>query len=97
MFIDEIGEEFLERRDRPRPVMPAPRVAARKASSPMPDYEGFSQETKTFRVGGYVRHPAWGNGKVLDISGFGPDAKLTISFGEQQKRVIARYANLEIL
>jgi len=101
-FIDELGVEAVERNDRARPIpaepvrREAPQTRERRAS-PMPSYENFSQEEKTLRVGAYVRHPAWGNGKVLDVSGFGTDTKLTIAFGTQQKKVLAKYANLEIL
>jgi len=66
---------------------------------PMPAYEDFSQETPSIYVGVHVKHPKFGAGIVLQIQGQGPDAKLTIFFNdlEEQKKLIYKYSNLEIL
>jgi len=103
MFIDEMGTAGVDRNDtattsREVPVFreaAKPKAASKKSA--MPNYEDFSQEHKTFQKGGYVRHPAWGNGQILNISGFGNDAKLTISFDGVHKKVLAQYAKLDIL
>ena len=101
-FINEIDSQFLTRFDQKteeEPVMEMHAVPVKKAAVParMPQYEDFSQEEKSYRVGGYIKHPAWGNGKIIGISGFGPDTKLTIAFGNEHKKVLARYAQLEII
>jgi DNA helicase-2/ATP-dependent DNA helicase PcrA len=49
-------------------------------------------------VGSVVRHPKFGVGRVLELSGYADDLKLTISFeGQTPKKILARYAQLEIL
>jgi DNA helicase-2/ATP-dependent DNA helicase PcrA len=43
-----------------------------------------------------VVHPTFGSGTVLEISGFGPDLKVTVDFESVgKKKLVARYANLE--
>ncbi len=45
-----------------------------------------------------VRHPTLGEGVILTVDGSGPDAKLSIYFDDAGKRrLIARYANLEMV
>jgi len=45
-----------------------------------------------------VRHPLFGMGTVLRADGAGEDLKLTVSFaGIGAKRLVARYAGLEIV
>lgn len=47
-------------------------------------------------AGAQVRHPKWGVGTVVSLSGEGGDAEIVIAFpGAGIKRVIARYARLE--
>jgi DNA helicase-2/ATP-dependent DNA helicase PcrA len=53
---------------------------------------------RTARRGSRVRHPTLGQGVVLEIDGDGDDTKLTVFFEKAGKRrLIARYANLELL
>jgi DNA helicase-2/ATP-dependent DNA helicase PcrA len=50
------------------------------------------------RPGARVRHPLFGVGTVLRSEGGGDDLKLTVSFaGVGAKRLVARYAGLELL
>jgi DNA helicase-2/ATP-dependent DNA helicase PcrA len=50
------------------------------------------------RPGRRVRHPLFGVGTVLRSEGAGEDLKLTVSFaGVGPKRLVARYAGLEVL
>ena len=65
----------------------------------MPQYEDFSQEQQPVFVGAHVKHPKFGLGIVLGIEGRGSEAKLTIFFDgiQEQKKLIFKYANLEIL
>ena len=47
-------------------------------------------------VGADVRHPAWGVGVVVDASGTGPDAEVTVRFPEAgEKRLLVAWAPLE--
>jgi len=49
-------------------------------------------------VGSMVRHPKFGVGRVLELSGSADDLKLTISFsGQTPKKIFARYVQLEFL
>jgi hypothetical protein len=45
-----------------------------------------------------VRHPRWGEGVVLEISGFAGDAIVRVRFdSEVEKRIMLRYGKLEVL
>ena len=49
-------------------------------------------------IGSVVRHPTFGIGRVMELSGHADDLKLTISFeGQTPKKILAKYAQLEIL
>src|SRR5690625_3676991 len=55
-----------------------------------------SQEMPEFAMGDLVRHPQFGRGTVVELSGFGLDLRAVIDFeGVGPKRVIVRYANLQ--
>jgi DNA helicase-2/ATP-dependent DNA helicase PcrA len=61
------------------------------------DHE-FSQEEMVFEIGQRVRHQTLGEGTITEVEGFGELTRLTIEFGDTgRKRVLARYAKLEIL
>lgn len=67
-----------------------------QSSSEMPGYEDFSQETVEFRMGQYVRHKSYGRGRILSVSGFGSDMKLTVLFNDGVRRkLMAKFANFE--
>ncbi len=62
----------------------------------MPGYEDFSQDTVEFRMGQHVRHKSYGRGRILSISGFGDDMKLTVLFNDGVRRkLMAKFANFE--
>jgi len=55
-----------------------------------------SQEMPEFAMGDLVRHPQFGRGTIVELSGFGLDLRAVIDFeGVGPKRVIVRYANLQ--
>ena len=55
-------------------------------------------EAVVIRAGARVKHPDWGIGRVLRCEGFGESLRLTVDFGPGlTKRVLARYAHLEVL
>jgi DNA helicase-2/ATP-dependent DNA helicase PcrA len=55
-----------------------------------------SQVAPRLIKGARVRHPQFGSGTVVELSGFGPDVRATIDFeGVGRKKVVVRYANLE--
>ena len=52
----------------------------------------------TLRQGALVHHAKFGEGKVLDASGSGPDRRVTVLFRTAgRKRLVAQYAQLEIV
>ncbi len=58
--------------------------------------DGMNQDLPRFVKGERVIHPTFGSGTVLEVSGFGPDIKVTVKFESVgQKKLLARYADLE--
>jgi DNA helicase-2/ATP-dependent DNA helicase PcrA len=73
---------------KPRAPMVAPKPAFEK------DY--FSQDTVEFRMGQHVRHKVYGAGRIVSISGFGEDMKLSVLFNDgTRKKLMAKFANFE--
>ncbi len=55
-----------------------------------------TQENVRLVKGARVRHPQFGSGTVMELSGFGNDIRATIDFDEiGRKQVVVRYANLQ--
>ena len=62
----------------------------------MPREEDFSQDTVEFRMGQFVNHKLYGRGRIVSISGFGEDMKLTVLFNDgSRKKLMAKFANFE--
>jgi len=60
-----------------------------------PDPE-FNQDLPRFVKGERVIHATFGSGTVMEVSGFGPDLKVTVVFDSVgKKKLLARYADLE--
>jgi DNA helicase-2/ATP-dependent DNA helicase PcrA len=58
--------------------------------------EEMNQDLPRFVKGERVAHPTFGSGTVLEVSGFGPDLKVSVKFDSVGvKRLLARYADLE--
>lgn len=74
----------------------APATTARPKPPAAPDPEGFSQETVQYRIGQYVTHGTYGRGRVVNLSGFGKDLRLTILFDDGARRkLMAEFAKLD--
>ncbi len=75
------------------------RDARQRTLVPEPDESAESgMPRRPLRRGSRVRHPTLGHGVVLELEGQGEDAKITVFFDRTGKRkLIARYANLEML
>jgi DNA helicase II / ATP-dependent DNA helicase PcrA len=59
------------------------------------DYADTQEEVRLLK-GARVRHPQFGAGTVVELSGFGADVRATVDFDEAgRKKVILRYANLQ--
>ena len=62
----------------------------------VPKYDEFSQETVEFRMGQHINHKMYGRGRILSISGFGDDMKLTVLFNDGARRkLMAKFASIE--
>lgn len=62
------------------------------------EFNEFSQEEIQFRMGQQVVHKTYGRGKILNVSGFGPDTRLMILFNDgSRKKIMGKFANLEIV
>jgi DNA helicase-2/ATP-dependent DNA helicase PcrA len=102
-FLGEMPEACLDRSGGVWPVSAAqasPRSKpgsgwSRPSPTPLPPVpEGLSE----IRPGVKVRHPLFGVGTVLRCDGSGEELKVTVSFaGVGAKRLVARYAGLEVL
>jgi DNA helicase-2/ATP-dependent DNA helicase PcrA len=58
--------------------------------------EEMNQDLPRFVKGEGVSHPTFGSGTVLEVSGFGPELKVTVKFESVGvKKLLARYADLE--
>jgi DNA helicase-2/ATP-dependent DNA helicase PcrA len=79
-----------------RPVTPSKERPLTPPPPAFPDYESQSQQDVQFRVGQHINHKSYGPGKILSVSGFGPDIRLTILFNNgERKKLMGRFANLE--
>ena len=110
-FLDEIPPEVLEAVERQEPARPAVRSTAGRSSvraearrAGRPKTRKATQALKRggsesdWQAGQSVRHKFFGSGKILQVEGVGPDAKLTVLFqGNQRKKLVAKFANLEII
>ena len=94
---------YTTRRDRLYgvPAWKAPPSSA-TPSSYDPDSDNFTVEyddpgdAPALRKGARVRHPSFGAGSVVEISGFADNTKATIEFDNGgRKTVVLKYANLE--
>jgi DNA helicase II / ATP-dependent DNA helicase PcrA len=102
-FLDEIPDIALDRSGGLRDVSYAgrglPRPRATSWAGPAgPAAPPMSTGLAEIRPGMRVRHPLFGVGTVLRSDGAGDELKVTVSFaGVGAKRLVARYAGLEVL
>ncbi len=79
-------------------------AASRRSGTPVrrskswdPDVD-VSQDAPAFVAGERVKHPRFGAGTIIDVSGAGRDAKVTVDFDDEdvgEKRLVIAYAGLE--
>jgi DNA helicase-2/ATP-dependent DNA helicase PcrA len=93
-FLEEIPTELIEVEGYGLGDLSAPKenVEARHT------YDEDDEFAPRVCVGSVVRHPTFGIGRVMELSGYADDLKLTITFeGRTPKKILAKYAQLEIL
>lgn len=62
------------------------------------NYESQSQVVEDLQVGSMVKHSTFGKGRILQLSGFGDEARVVIDFESVgRKHLMVKYAPLEIL
>jgi len=84
---------FEEPRSFTRPDITESEPAARERFNPIDD---VSQEVVQYRMGQHVRHAKYGRGKIVNISGFGPDMKVMVLFNDgSRKNLMAKFAKFE--
>ncbi|MDR0331233.1 MAG: UvrD-helicase domain-containing protein, partial [Chitinispirillales bacterium] len=68
-----------------------------KAATAARAYDDFSQEAEPqYRMGQTVTHKMYGRGRIVGISGFGADMKITVLFSDGVRRkLMAKFAKLE--
>ena len=98
-FVDEIPDEYLEEESTVRRTTTgwggdSPIMARVRTDE---DVEAMSGAKARFSEGQRVKHPIWGIGRILQVSGAGDDLRATIQFGGATKKVMVRYAALEKL
>ncbi len=55
------------------------------------------REPGVYEAGMEVEHKIFGKGKILNVEGAGPEAKVTVMFqGNVKKKLIAKFANLDV-
>jgi DNA helicase-2/ATP-dependent DNA helicase PcrA len=70
------------------------RSSAPKQAAPV--YDDFNQDNVEFRMGQHVHHKIYGRGRILSISGFADDMKLTVLFNDgTRKKLMAKFANFD--
>ncbi|RMF59427.1 MAG: hypothetical protein D6748_06385 [Calditrichaeota bacterium] len=64
----------------------------------MDDYVVDMVEESQYKIGNWVKHPTFGKGQILAVNRSRTGTKLTVVFENKQiKKLIAEYANLELL
>ena len=101
-FMDVLEDLEEIRTDRVRASSWAvgPRARTRTSSSAWarkPGYDdGFNQDRPSYVKGERVVHQTFGSGVIVELSGFGPDMKVTVDFPDAgRKKLVVRYAGLE--
>jgi DNA helicase-2/ATP-dependent DNA helicase PcrA len=75
------------------------RLQERRESGFVPDDDfepSYDQDAPRLVKGERVVHATFGSGRVVEVSGFGPDVRVTVEFeGVGRKKLVARYAALK--
>lgn len=96
-FLEELPEELISIEDLAGPRGEEPAQAPRTHSLPSrsPDPDGPDYVDWEFEPGDRVVHPTFGLGRVIEMKGRGPKAKITVDFTVAGRKVLALgFANL---
>ncbi|MFA5975805.1 MAG: UvrD-helicase domain-containing protein [Elusimicrobiota bacterium] len=79
-----------------RPKQAAPATPGFQSSPHHSDQPGEETSLLAYSVGARVRHPEFGNGKIIEKSGTGDSLKVMVLFDSGQwKKLLVKYAGLE--
>lgn len=102
-FVGEIGRGRLEVSSSvgavrfPERARRAPGLV-RERRRAAPAYEDYSQDVPEIGRGTRVRHPSFGEGVIVDVSGGGLDSVVRVRFDDGvEKRIMVRFGRLEVL
>ncbi len=103
-FVDEIPDDLVSRESTSRFYSRSSWPQEEKASAtPFEDdiTTPRTVDTPMGRVrisrGQDVKHPIWGKGRIIQVAGSGDDLRATIRFSDTTKKVIVKYAALEMI
>ena len=83
-MIDDLRKDFSQSRNR--------------SSSNFSDLKINDNSECSIKINQIVNHKIFGKGKVVNLEGMGPNTKFTIMFfNNTKKKLIYKYANLEIV
>jgi DNA helicase-2/ATP-dependent DNA helicase PcrA len=100
-FVEAVPETLLEKKTSALLRSAAAFTTSRARESAesyarLDEDDAYNQDAPRLVKGERVAHPKFGSGVITEISGFGPDTKVTVDFAEVgRKKLIARYAGLE--
>ncbi|MBD3346228.1 MAG: AAA family ATPase [Chitinivibrionales bacterium] len=98
-FFESIAEELYEFCDKGTAQLFRRRemgIEEKREPQKSLEHDNFSQDTVEYRLGQFVVHEKFGRGRIVNLSGFGGDLRLTILFDDSVRRkMIARLAKLE--
>ncbi|MCY3773792.1 MAG: UvrD-helicase domain-containing protein [Gemmatimonadetes bacterium] len=103
-FLDEIPEELTAReRTSPSYARTSWKQDEKPSDTPFDDDITSPRVVQTpmgrVRIsrGQDVKHPVWGKGRIVQVAGSGDDLRATIRFSDTTKKVIVKYAALEMI
>lgn len=86
-FLLEIDEQYIKKEDNTLLEFRPPQKKSAKYQKSV-----ILESQKYFNIGQKIKHDKFGNGVILDVSGSGNDAKLTISFSNGKlKKIIGTF------
>ncbi|HCQ00415.1 MAG TPA: hypothetical protein DIT99_06835 [Candidatus Latescibacteria bacterium] len=106
-FVDEVPEEYIDQestvRRLPTSWSGSETPQQEPCASPFGSAPESSQMVQTpkgkVRIsrGQRVKHPIWGEGRILQVGGSGDNMRATIQFSSATKKVMLKYAALEMI
>lgn len=106
-FVDEMPEEYIDQESTAR--QPTPSGSGSETPQQEPCASPFDSAPESPQMvqtpkgkvrisrGQRVKHPIWGEGRILQVDGSGDNMRATIRFSSATKKVMLKYAALEMI